>query len=172
MCPQVRLQGILRCIFYGVFFTAHFAAHSTTPTLRGGAASGLLVERPEGRRTAESFAALTGGADEYAAWQQFYGELEQMAGVLAPTFLSPLPTERDLQAQVGETIWRDVVERPLGEAVERRFRDDTVRGVVGTDGLIGTFASLHDASLVQNKCFLYHLVGNGTGDHFDAWCCR
>ena len=87
-----------------------------------------------------------------------------MAGVLAPTFLSPLPTERDLQAQVGETIWRDVVERPLGEAVERRFRDDTVRGVVGTDGLIGTFASLHDASLVQNKCFLYHLVGNGTGE--------
>ena len=137
---------------------------SYTPTLRGGAASGLLVERPEGRRTAESFAALTGGADEYAAWQQFYGELEQMAGVLAPTFLSPLPTERDLQAQVGETIWRDVVERPLGEAVERRFRDDTVRGVVGTDGLIGTFASLHDASLVQNKCFLYHLVGNGTGE--------
>lgn len=137
---------------------------SYTPTLRGGAASGLLVERPEGRRTAESFAALTGDTDEYGAWQQFYGELEQMAGVLAPTFLSPLPTERDLQAQVGETIWRDVVERPLGEAVERRFRDDTVRGVVGTDGLIGTFASLHDASLVQNKCFLYHLVGNGTGE--------
>ena len=137
---------------------------SYTPTLRDGVPSGLFVQRPERRRTAESFAALTGGEEEYAAWQRFYGELEQMAGVLAPTFLSPLPTERDLQAQIDADIWRDVVERPLGEAVERRFQDDTVRGVVGTDGLIGTFASLHDPSLVQNKCFLYHLVGNGTGE--------
>jgi len=39
-----------------------------------------------------------------------------------------------------------------------------VRGVVATDGLIGTFASLHDPSLVQNRCFLYHLIGNGTGE--------
>ncbi|WP_366945667.1 NAD(P)-binding protein [uncultured Nocardioides sp.] len=103
---------------------------SYTPTLRDGVPGGLFVQRPERRRTAESFASLTGGEEEYAAWQRFYGELEQMAGVLAPTFLSPLPTERDLQAQVGETIWRDVVERPLGEAVERRFRDDTVRARV------------------------------------------
>ena len=54
--------------------------------------------------------------------------------------------------------------RPLGEAIERRFADDTVRGVVATDALIGTFASLHDPSLVQNRCFLYHLIGNGTGE--------
>lgn len=56
------------------------------------------------------------------------------------------------------------MQRPLGDAVVRRFRDDTVRGVVATDGLIGTTASLHDPSLVQNRCFLYHLVGNGTGE--------
>jgi phytoene dehydrogenase-like protein len=36
--------------------------------------------------------------------------------------------------------------------------------VVATDALTGTFASLHDPSLVQNRCFLYHLVGNGTGE--------
>jgi phytoene dehydrogenase-like protein len=34
-----------------------------------------------------------------------------------------------------------------------------VRGVVATDGLIGTFASLDDPSLVQNRCFLYHVIG-------------
>ncbi|MDQ3740393.1 MAG: FAD-dependent oxidoreductase, partial [Actinomycetota bacterium] len=34
-----------------------------------------------------------------------------------------------------------------------------VRGVVGTDGLIGTFASLDDESLVQNQCFLWHVIG-------------
>ena len=36
--------------------------------------------------------------------------------------------------------------------------------MVGTDALIGTFASLHDPSLIQNRCFLYHLIGNGTGE--------
>jgi phytoene dehydrogenase-like protein len=39
-----------------------------------------------------------------------------------------------------------------------------VRGVVATDALIGTFARLDDPSLVQNRCFLYHLIGNGTGE--------
>ena len=30
--------------------------------------------------------------------------------------------------------------------------------------MIGTFAGLHDESLIQNRCFLYHLIGNGTGE--------
>jgi phytoene dehydrogenase-like protein len=69
-----------------------------------------------------------------------------------------------LWPQAEPSIWRDLVERPLGEAVERRFHDQTVRGVVATDALIGTFAPMHDPSLVQNRCFLYHLIGNGTGE--------
>ncbi|MCL8025570.1 phytoene desaturase family protein [Nocardioides bruguierae] len=137
---------------------------SFTPTLRGGVPSGLHVHRPEDERTAASFAALTGGTEEYAAWQSFYGDVERFAAGLAPTFLRPLPSEADAAALADPQIWTDLVQRPLGEAVERRFTDDTVRGVVGTDALIGTFASLHDPSLAQNRCFLYHLVGNGTGE--------
>ncbi|MGA0209838.1 MAG: phytoene desaturase family protein, partial [Candidatus Nanopelagicales bacterium] len=41
--------------------------------------------------------------------------------------------------------------------------DDVLRGVVLTDGLIGTFADAHDPSLQQNICFLYHVIGQGTG---------
>ncbi|CAM5277750.1 oxidoreductase [Streptomyces avidinii] len=55
-------------------------------------------------------------------------------------------------------------EEPLGQAVERYFADDLVRGVVLTDGLIGTFADANDPSLAQNRCFLYHVIGGGTGD--------
>ncbi len=62
------------------------------------------------------------------------------------------------------SIWTDLVDEPLGAAIERRFANDLVRGVVGTDALIGTFASLHDPTLIQNRCFLYHLIGNGTGE--------
>ena len=39
-----------------------------------------------------------------------------------------------------------------------------MRGVVATDALIGTFARMQDPSLIQNRCFLYHLIGNGTGE--------
>lgn len=53
---------------------------------------------------------------------------------------------------------------PLGSLLWEHFRDDVARGVVATDGLIGTFASLHDGDLAQNVCFLYHVVGGGTGD--------
>ena len=43
------------------------------------------------------------------------------------------------------------------------FASDLVRGIVATDALIGTFAGLDDPGLVQNRCFLYHVIGNGTG---------
>lgn len=136
---------------------------SYTPTLRDGTAGGLLVEHHEGDRTAASFRALTGGEEEYAAWRTFYADVSRLAGVVAPTLTQPLPNERDLRAGV-EEIWDAIVRRPLGEVIEQRFTDDVVRGVVATDALIGTFADLHDPSLVQNRCFLYHLIGNGTGE--------
>ena len=48
--------------------------------------------------------------------------------------------------------------------ITERFGNDLVRGVVATDGLIGTFTSTDDASLDANRCFLYHVIGNETGD--------
>ena len=137
---------------------------SYTPVVRDGKPTGLLVERPEGEATRRSFAELTGGDAEYDAWREFYADVADLAHVVAPTLLSPLPTERTIRDGVDPGIWRDFVSEPLGATIERRFSDDTVRGVVGTDALIGTFASLHDPSLVQNRCFLYHLIGNGTGE--------
>jgi len=137
---------------------------SYTPTIRGGKPGGLLIERPEGPATAASFRDLTGGDDEYAAWQAFYAEVARFAEVVAPTLLDPLPTERAIREAAEPEVWRDLVARPLGEAIERRFSDDTVRGVVATDALIGTFAALDDPSLIQNRCFLYHLIGNGDGE--------
>lgn len=137
---------------------------SYTPTLRDGTAGGLLVERPAGPRTEQSFRDLTGGDAEYAAWQEFYADVADLAHAVAPTLLQPLPLERDLREQVDPGIWRDFVTTPLGATIESRFTDDTVRGVVATDALIGTFAAMRDESLVQNRCFLYHLIGNETGE--------
>jgi phytoene dehydrogenase-like protein len=137
---------------------------SYTPVRRDGVARGLLVERPEGPATRDSFRELTGSDADYAAWRDFYRQVGELAEVIAPTLTRPLPRESALRRQADEGLWREVVDRPLGEAIEKRFRDDTVRGVVATDALIGTFARMDDPSLVQNRCFLYHLIGNGTGE--------
>src|SRR5580700_4405289 len=137
---------------------------SYTPVRRDGVAWGLLVERPEGPATRDSFRELTGSDADYTAWRDFYRQVGELAEVIAPTLTRPLPRESALRRQVDEGLWRELVDRPLGEAIEKRFSDDTVRGVVATDALIGTFARMDDPSLVQNRCFLYHLIGNGTGE--------
>jgi phytoene dehydrogenase-like protein len=79
--------------------------------------------------------------------------------------MEPLPHAGSIRPQVVDAdLWRSLVERPLGELLEATFADDAVRGTVLTDGLIGTFADAHDPTLRQNRCFLYHVVGNGTGE--------
>jgi phytoene dehydrogenase-like protein len=125
---------------------------------------GLLVETVPGGATRASFHDLTGSDDELAAWQQFYAEVAELADVIAPTLLEPLPHIGNLRDLTQMSTWTDLVDEPIGRAIERRFSHALVRGIVGTDALIGTFASLHDPSLVQNRCFLYHLIGNGTGE--------
>lgn len=140
------------------------AVASFTPWERNGRSSGLLVERPEGKATAASFHDLTGSEAEYVAWQRFYADVESVAEVVAPTLLEPLPRESVLAEQVDPGIWRALTQEPLGRVVRERFVDDTVRGVVATDALIGTFADLDSPTLEQNRCFLYHLIGNGTGE--------
>jgi phytoene dehydrogenase-like protein len=137
---------------------------SYTPVVRDGTAGGLLVERPEGPATRESFRALTGSDAEYEAWRDFYRQVAEFAVVVAPTLTEPLPRASTLRRRSDPVLWRELVERPLGDAIKRRFGDETVRGVVATDALIGTFARMDDPSLVQNRCFLYHLIGNGTGE--------
>ncbi|GAA3858411.1 NAD(P)/FAD-dependent oxidoreductase [Saccharothrix violaceirubra] len=122
----------------------------------------LLVERTPGERTRASFRALTGSDAEFSAWCDFYDDVAKFAAVVAPTLLEPVPTRAELRSRVDRRVWERLVDRPLGETIEETFAHDVVRGVVATDGLIGTHASAHDPR--ANRCFLYHLVGNGTGE--------
>ncbi|MEV6108078.1 NAD(P)/FAD-dependent oxidoreductase [Streptomyces sp. NPDC051940] len=136
---------------------------SYTPVSRGGRDTGLLVSGPDATR--DSFAALTGSDREYEAWQRFYGMTQRVAERVFPTLTEPLPSRAELRRRVDDPdAWEALFERPIGERVEADFADDLVRGVVLTDALIGTFAHAHDPSLRQNRCFLYHVIGNGTGD--------
>ncbi|MEU8568152.1 NAD(P)/FAD-dependent oxidoreductase [Streptomyces pathocidini] len=138
---------------------------SYTPAVRDGRPTGLLVDNGSPAATREAFARLTGSDREFEAWQEFYGMTGRLAERIFPTLTEPLPSQDALRERVGdEAVWQALFERPIGETIETSFADDLVRGVVLTDALIGTFADAHDASLRQNRCFLYHVIGGGTGD--------
>jgi phytoene dehydrogenase-like protein len=140
------------------------AVASYTAATRDGRSAGLLVERDEGPATATSFRQLTGSDAEFAGWQRFYGRLTTLAEDLAPTFTEPLLAPDELAGRLRDPeLWHDLRERPLADVVADHLSDDVVRGIALTDGLIGTFADVHAADGLAGRCFLYHLVGNGTG---------
>ncbi|MCS5715945.1 NAD(P)/FAD-dependent oxidoreductase [Herbiconiux sp. CPCC 205716] len=125
---------------------------------------GLLIDNSDIEATRASFAAI--GADRDAeAFDALGADLARVAAAVWPTMTGPLPTESEVRRMLGDdALWTELFEHPLGRTLRDRFENDLVRGVVATDGLIGTFASLDDPSLQQNICFLYHVIGGGTGD--------
>lgn len=136
---------------------------SYTPYVRNSEHRGLLVSRTWDDRSAESFESLTGSRIEAQSWIDFYEEISRAATMIAPTLLEPLPTRAELRKRVAsDHFWSSMIENPIGQIISQTFEDDIVRGVVLTDGLIGTFASAFD--IQANICFLYHLIGNGTGE--------
>ncbi|MET1022076.1 MAG: NAD(P)/FAD-dependent oxidoreductase [Arthrobacter sp.] len=128
----------------------------------------LLIDNGDDAATAASFAAVGAPAGEFRAFTEFYAGCRQLTEALWPTLTSPLPTRseaRSLARRAGaEASWDAMIERPIGETIAKSLHHDLVRGVVLTDALIGTFARADDEDLQQNICFLYHLIGGGTGD--------
>ena len=144
------------------FKTLERSVSSFTPYHRDGADEGLIVSAAWDEATALSFRRLTGSDREGRAWRAFYGEIAELAERLAPSMLQPLKSAAQLKSEMGlPEVWRHLMEVPIGEVIRERFADDLVRGIVLTDALIGTFVSADD--LQANRCFLYHLIGNGTG---------
>jgi phytoene dehydrogenase-like protein len=138
---------------------------SYTPDPRAGGRRGLLIDAGDRPATRASFARVTGGSRELAAWEALYARTARVAQRAFPTLTEPLRSRDDLRRLIGDDdTWRMLFEAPLGEMLTREFDDDLVAGVVLTDGLIGTFAAADDADLRQNRCFLYHVIGGGTGD--------
>ena len=142
------------------FATVPRKVSSYTPDLNG---AGLYISRQWDQATADSFASIPDGVADAQAWQQFYGEVAEFAERIAPYMLQPLKNRNELKAAIDlPEIWDYLIEQPIGEVINARFKSDLVKGVVLTDALIGTHVSADD--LLANICFLYHLIGNGTGE--------
>ena len=129
-----------------------------------GGPGGLLVDNGDAQATTDSFRSIGAGADA-DAWHRFYDGTARLARALFPTVTEPLLTRSEARAALGDDrLWQELIEQPIGQTVTDTFDNDLVRGVVLTDALIGTFAPNIDETLAANRCFLYHVIGNETGD--------
>src|SRR6266446_6639078 len=145
------------------------ATGSFTPYVMDGQHNGLLLSNVSEEMSRQSMFELTGNQTEYEQMKKFYNLSRVFAERVWDTILEPLLRKEEFRRRfnvddVSREAWRSLAEEPLGRAIERYLHNDLVRGVVLTDAKIGIFTHPHDPSLVQNRCFLYHLIGNKTGE--------
>jgi len=137
---------------------------SYTPDPRAGATRGLLLAHDDPAGTEASVRALA-GPGAYRRWRELTERLRALARTLYPTLTEPLRSRAALRcALADEPLWEALFERPLGELLDASLADELLGGVLLTDALIGTFASAHDPGLAQNRCFLLHSIGRGSGE--------
>jgi phytoene dehydrogenase-like protein len=134
---------------------------SYTPYFDGESDKGLLINSDFDQESRDSLSELTESDDEAIAWESFYQSIKEFAEVVAPTMLEPVPTESEIKELVDPLTWIELVENTLAQSLNDNFFDDLAKGVVLTDGLIGTFTSADDH--LANKCFIYHVIGNSSG---------
>ncbi len=142
---------------------------SFTPYVKEGRHDGLLLSNVSEETSRASIRALTGSDAEFDRMQRFYRLARVFAEHAWDTMLEPLTAKGEFQRRfdvddISREAWRSLAEEPLGRAIERYLQDDLLRGLVLTDGKIGVFTHPHDPTLLQNRCFLYHLIGNKTGE--------
>src|SRR5437899_1654520 len=145
------------------------ASASFTPYVRDGHHDGLLLSNVSEEMSRQSMFDLTGNYAEYEQMKKFYNLARVFAEHAWDTMLEPLVAKEEFRRRfdvddVSREAWRSLTEEPLGIAIERYLQNELVRGLVFTDAKIGVMTHPHDPSLVQNRCFLYHLIGNKTGE--------
>lgn len=145
------------------------ATGSFTPYEKDGRHEGLLLSNLSEEASAQSMFELTGSGTEHEQMKRFYNLSRAFAEHSWDSMLEPLVAKEEFERRfnaddVSREAWRSLAEEPLGRALERYLFNDLIRGLVFTDAKIGVFTHPHDETLLQNRCFLYHLIGNKTGE--------
>ncbi len=140
---------------------------SCTPYDDEGVARALLLSNVDDEASGRALQSLA-GEDDRRGYERLM-ELERaFAALVWPSLVQPLRSHREwrgaLRKGLEREAWDAFVERPLGETLERLIQNDLLRGVLFTDAKIGIFTHPHDATLLQNRCFIYHVIGQGTGE--------
>jgi phytoene dehydrogenase-like protein len=140
---------------------------SCVPYRRGTKDDALLLSSDDDTTSRASLLRLSGEHDVRG-----YGRLLELQRALVqkvwPSLLQPLRSREEwstsMQSPLEREAWNSFVERPLGGVIEAHIQNDILRGAILTDGKIGVFTHARDPSLLQNRCYILHVVGGGNGE--------
>ena len=140
-----------------------FSSYTPVP----GGVTGLLIDAQDPAVTKASFEGI-GALSDYERWVAFYAMTQSLAEAVFPQMVEPLLTREEMRQRVidytgSDHAWNHLIETPIDQTIDEWFTDDLVKGVVFTDGLIGTFPEGPGDPSVST-CFVYHVIGGGTGD--------
>ncbi len=149
------------------FTTRRRAIASCMPYERGGTSSALVLSNVVEARSRAAVQALA-GASEWRGYQALLQLERVFAALVWPSLLQPLRSRAQWKAALKNSTRARRMGRlrraAAGRTIERLLKDDLLRGLVFTDGKIGLFTHPHDPTLLQNRCFILHTIGNGTGE--------
>ncbi|MPR33544.1 phytoene desaturase family protein [Salmonirosea aquatica] len=129
---------------------------------------GLLISHADEPASRQSVLDLGYGESEWQGYRRVLRQQGTFAELVWDSLLQPLRSKSDFEKrfrQAGQSqLWQDFVEKPIGHFLERHIQSDVLRGVLMTDAKIGAYTSAYDKSLLQNRTFIYHIIGNKTGE--------
>lgn len=141
---------------------------SYTPYLQNGVHKGLIISNVDEELSKESVLDLGYGEQEWEGYLAILQKQQRFAGLIWDSFLEPLRSKEEwrawFEAQGEAELWESMVEEPIGKLIESHLQSDILRGVLMTDAKIGSYTHAYDLSLLQNKTFIYHIIGNKTGE--------
>ena len=140
---------------------------SYTPKIEDGNLHELLLLNEDQDHNRGTFANLTGSDSDYRGYLELQAMQERLASTIWPNLTEPLVSKTQMRSRLdedGRQAWKSLIEEPLGEIIEKKISSDLVRGLVFTDAKIGVSTHPHDPTLLQNRCFLYHVIGRSTGE--------
>ena len=139
---------------------------SYTPYSTGNKIDSLLLSNVSENDNQQQIKKL--GAKEYDGLRAIYTKQQLFAKKIWDSFLQPLQPksyyQKLFQTADEKEVWQYLTEKPIGHFIEDHLHSDVLRGLVLTDAKIGVVSHAHDESLLQNRTYLYHVVGNKTGE--------
>ena len=142
---------------------------SYTPYVKDDRHGALLLSNLSKEISRQSIVELTGSDAEFDRMKRFYGLVRIFAENVWDTMLSPLQAKEDFRrrfdgsdavAKRGAAWWKS----RSGARSNAICRMIWFVGWLSRTRKIGVFTHAHDETLLQNRCFLYHLIGNKTGE--------
>jgi phytoene dehydrogenase-like protein len=133
-----------------------------------GNGKGLLISNVNEEVSRKSVLDLGYGNDEWEGYLKLTALCKQFAELVWPSMLLPLKSKEKWRKEFEEKglieLWQYMVEQPISKIIEDHINSDILKGVIFTDAKIGALTHADDDTLLQNRVFIYHIIGNGTGE--------